>query len=318
MAVAERSTSGDEMAVEWLLASDEPAVRLMTRRDLLGESVADVDVMKGPKVKKLLSGQKKDGSFGVHPYTKWTGAHWRLVSLVELQVPPKEPRVMAALDTVFEWILHPNRMTRINVVDGLPRRCASMEGNVLAVAALAGAADDPRAKQLAKLLIEWQWPDGGWNCDVHASGRRSSFDESHATAWGLHEYASATGDADAAIAARRTAELFLDHRLFRVGGTGDPVKKSWVTLHYPPYWHYDFLQALHILTRMGLATDERATDALDLLERRRLPDGRWRPGAYWWNPPGSNRAQEVVNWGRGEPNEMLTLNALRVLTAARS
>ena len=67
---------------------------------------------------------------------------------------------------------------------------------------------------------------------------------------------------------------------------------------------------------MGLATDERASDALDQLEQRRLKDGRWRAGAYWWNPPGSNRAQEVVNWGRGKPNEMITLNALRVLKAA--
>ena len=87
-------------------------------------------------------------------------------------------------------------------------------------------------------------------------------------------------------------------------------------LHYPPYWHYDVLQALHLLARMGRGRDERAADALDLLEKRRLPDGRWRAGAYWWQPPGSPRAPEAVDWGRGEPNEMLTLNALRVLRAA--
>ena len=37
----------------------------------------------------LLAGQRRDGGFGVHPYRKWTGAHWRLVSLVELEVPPE-------------------------------------------------------------------------------------------------------------------------------------------------------------------------------------------------------------------------------------
>ena len=37
-------------------------------------------------IDKLLSGQRVDGGFGVHPYTKWTGAHWRLVSMVELGV----------------------------------------------------------------------------------------------------------------------------------------------------------------------------------------------------------------------------------------
>ena len=41
-------------------------------------------VLAGPKVTALLSGQRGDGGFGVHPYRKWTGAHWRLVSLAEL------------------------------------------------------------------------------------------------------------------------------------------------------------------------------------------------------------------------------------------
>jgi hypothetical protein len=66
-------------AVTWLLNCDEPAIRLMTRRDVLGEQ-ADEDagqVLAGAKVTALLYGQQPDGGFGVHPYGKWTGAHWR-------------------------------------------------------------------------------------------------------------------------------------------------------------------------------------------------------------------------------------------------
>jgi hypothetical protein len=47
-------------------------------------------------------------------------------------------------------------------------------------------------------------------------------------------------------------------------------------MHSPPFWHYDFFQALVVLARMRLADDPRAADGLDLLEERRLPDGRWR------------------------------------------
>ena len=79
------------------------------------------------------------------------------------------------------------------MVDGLARRCASQEGNALAVACRLGLADDPRAELLARSLAGWQWPDGGWNCDRRASGRRSSFHESLPPAWGLHEYWLATG-----------------------------------------------------------------------------------------------------------------------------
>jgi hypothetical protein len=306
-------------AIEWLLASNEPAIRGMTRRDLLDEKdPSDLKrVTDGPIVRALLSGQQRDGSFGVHPYRKWTGAHWRLVSLVELEAPPDDGRVGAALETVLDWIANPrSNGTSRRRADGVILSDASMEGNALAVACRLGRAADPRAVRLAKRLIEWQWPDGGWNCDPQATGRRSSFHESHATMWGLFEYARAAGDRAARAAANRAAELFLSHRIFRAHGTGDPIHRSWLALHYPPYWHYDVLQALHLLTRMGRAKDERATDALDLLESRRLPDGRWRAGGYWWQRPGSPRAPEVVDWGRGEPSEMITLNSLRVLRAA--
>jgi hypothetical protein len=142
--------------------------------------------------------------------------------------------------------------------------------------------------------MEWQWPDGGWNCDVSATGRRSSFHESLAPTWGLHEYAATTGDPDAARAARRAAELFLDHRLFRSKRTRQVINHKWLALHYPPYWHYDILQALLVLARMGLSTDPRAREALDVLKQKRHKDGRWRPGGYWWNPPGSSNSNVEV------------------------
>src|SRR5919197_229399 len=73
-------------ALAWLLASNEPAVRYLARRDLLGDRdgaavAADAaQLLEGPKTRALLAGQQPDGSFGVRPYSKWSGTHWRLVS----------------------------------------------------------------------------------------------------------------------------------------------------------------------------------------------------------------------------------------------
>ncbi len=78
-----------------------------------------------------------------------------------------------------------------------------------------GLADDPRAQAMAEGLVEWQWPDGGWNCDKNPAAHRSSFHETHSAAWGLHEYWRATGDTAACEAAVRAGELFLEHRVFR-------------------------------------------------------------------------------------------------------
>jgi hypothetical protein len=302
-------------AVGWLLASDEPAIRMMTRRDVLGEPAAEdaADVLTGPKVTALLSGQQPDGGFGVSFYSKWTGAHWRLVSLVELAIPPLEPRAVAAAESVLAQLAGPRRIT---VKDGLPRSHASIQGNALAVCSRLGLAADPRVADLAEAIISWQWPDGGWNCQLKASGYRSSFHETLCTAWGLHEYWRATGSTQARDAAGRAAELILEHRLFRSLRTGEVIKQAWLAPRYPPYWHYDFLQALLVLSRMGKADDPRADDAVNELERQRLADGRWKPRGYWWNPAPATIGPEVVDWGRSGPNEMMTLNALRVLRAA--
>jgi hypothetical protein len=305
-------------AIDWLLSSDEPAVRYLTRRDVLGERVTPdaTEILAGPKVSALLAGQAADGGFGGHPYKKWTGAHWRLVSLVELGAPAGDPRLLAAAETVLAWLTGKGRRRGLKVVDGLVRRCASQEGNALAVCCRLGLADDPRVELLARSLVEWQWPDGGWNCDPRASGRRSSFHESLAPAWGLHEYWAATGVEWARAAADRAAELFLEHRLFRSLRTGEVIHDDWLVFRYPPYWHYDLLQALLVLSRLGRLGDPRADEALELVIGRRRADGLWQAGGYWWRHPGSATQAEAVDWGRGGPDEMITLNALRVLRAA--
>ncbi|TCN42723.1 hypothetical protein EV644_102642 [Kribbella orskensis] len=295
--------------VEWLLESEEPAVRGMARRDLLGEEFGE-DVLVGAKVRALL-----DAPSEKHPYKKWTGAHWRIVSMVELEVPPGEPRAMAAADEVLEMITRAHRYD-VPVVNGLPRSHGSIEGNAVAACSLLGLADDPRTQEIVQALLDWQWPDGGWNCDKNPGAHRSSFHETHSAAWGLHEYWRATGDQAARDAAVRAGELFLEHRVFRSLTTGEVINKRWLQPSYPPYWHYDILQALLVLSRLGLAKDPRAMDALDLLEQQRLPDGRWKVRLQWWKPAGGTSAQEVVDWGRSGPNEMVTLNALRVLKAA--
>src|SRR3954464_505299 len=243
-------------AIDWLLDSPEPAVAYLARRDLPGEDVSEAagEILAGPIVAALL-----DFDLDLHPYKKWQGAHWRLVSLVELGLPPGAERAGAAVDHVLGWLTGDGHRRGIRTIDGLVRRCASQEGNALAVCSRLGLAADPRVELLARSLVEWQWPDGGWNCDRRASGYRSSFYESLPPAWGLHEYAEATGAAFAAEAARHTTELFLSHRVYR-SSAGEVIDRRWLKLRWPPYWHYDVLQALLILGRLGRLDDPRCAD----------------------------------------------------------
>ena len=83
---------------------------------------------------------------------------------------------------------------------------------------------------MAEGLMEWQWPDGGWNCDKNPSAHRSSFHETHAAAWGLHEYWRATRESAARDAAVRAGELFLEHRVFRRLADGAVIDRQFGTI----------------------------------------------------------------------------------------
>ena len=129
-------------AVEWLLASDEPGVVFQAKRDLLDEvdPPEAAQVLDGPKVRALFAGQRADGGFGVNVYGKWGGAHWRLVSLVELGVPAGEPRCVAAAETVLAWLTGEGHRARIQTIDGLLRRrpARAASGRVARRVAVAG------------------------------------------------------------------------------------------------------------------------------------------------------------------------------------
>ena len=318
-------------AIDWLLDSGDPSIRYLTLTEILDQSTdskevesARKQIPNGPIVKKLLSGQRADGGFGVHPYQKWTGAHWRLISLVELGIPSGFRPAVKATDLVLKWLLGEAHLGNIPRINGRYRRCASQEGNALAVCSRLGLAEDPRLVKLAESLVEWQWPDGGWNCDRRPEADHSSVNESLSTLWGLIEYQRSTGDREYLKPIEKALEFFLQHHLFRSDHTREIIHPSMVQLHYPLYWHCDILQELTILARAGGLNDPRTREALDIVEKKRGRDGLWHANGYYWSmrrkPPtkmklnGSN--VEVVDWGRKGPNRMITLNALRALKAA--
>ena len=246
-----------------------------------------------------------------HPYHKWTGTHWRLVEIADSDVPVERERLDGAVRSELAWLLpglDPEAVLRLS---GRARRHGSIEGNAVYALCRLGFVDHPGTRQLVEALLDWQWPDGGWNCDRHRDAWRSSFHESAIPALALATYAGLTGDAAAQHAAERTAELLLEHRLFRSRTTGEPIHPSWTVLHGPAYWHYDVLQGLRVLAAVDRLDDPRAVDALDLVEQARRPNGGFA-GRSW-----TSRAQPgAVQWGRPPDNLLLNEIATSMLAAA--
>jgi hypothetical protein len=315
--------------LDFLLRSEEPAIRHRSLVDLVDATDDDprvVEAREGIPAGRIVSALLADQP-GLHPYSKWTGAHWRLVSLMDLGVPGDLPGTREAVERVLRWLTGRGRQPRpraVQVIDGLARQCASMDGNALAVAVHFGLADDPRTLILAETLLEWQWPDGGWNCDRDPGAHHSSVNESFQPLRGLAAFARSTSDRAVAAGAQeavdRAADFFLRHRVAYSETTGAPIKRDVVRLHYPPYWHYDVLAGLRALAVSGHVTDPRAADALDLLEHKRSDDGLWAADARHDRPPGTaSSLVDVIDWPgdtAGGPSEPITLFALLVLKAA--
>lgn len=312
-------------ATDWLLESKDPSIRYLTLVDLLDEDEdshavrnCKQHIMEGSRVKALLAGQKPNGGFSVDPYRKWTGSHWRLVSLVNLAVPPSDPHMQRAAGEVINWIYGAGGRKFYRNDRGYPKMHASVYGNALGTLSYIGFSNDQRVDYLLDKILGAQWPDGGWNCDSSPAASHSSFHESLATLWGLIMRNEARHDKDIRKAIDRACELFLSHRIFRSHRTGHIIKSEWLRLRYPVYWHYNFLEAMRVISLAGRAKDTRMAEALDLLETKQNPDGLWEVQGCYWQPSRRGRkgsSIEAVDWGRTGPNEMITLNALRVLKA---
>jgi hypothetical protein len=268
-----------------------------------------------------------------HVYRKWQGAHWVLAQLADIGYPEGDESLRPVFDQLFGLWLSPafvNEVIRdteqpaykdkaVPIVQGRARRCASQQGNAL-FSALALGFHNGQTEQLAELLMKWQWPDGGWNCDRKPAAHHSSFWESLIPLRALSLYAKKRKSKKVEESTIKAAQFFLKKRLFKKESNGEVMNKDFVRLHYPHYWRYDILFGLKVMAESGFVSDKRCQDALDILEDKRLSDGGWPAEArFYQNTDETKSNYDLVNWGgvdKRKYNEWVTVDALYVLREA--
>lgn len=293
----------------WLLDSD-PAIRWQVLRDLTDVPANEVETERNRVAvegwgRRLLDLQAEDGNWGGGSYSpKWTSTTYTLLLLRHFGIDPTSAVVTSAVDRVRQNVTIGNA----NWPFFSYRTETCVTGMVLALASyfLEGGDD---GETVIDFLLGEQLDDGGWNCATTRGSTRASFNTTILALEGLLEYERAVGSDDTIRSAReRGHEYLLDRHLFRSLRTGEVVSERWKLFSFPPRWHYDVLRGLEYLTDAGVRVDDRADEALALVDSKRRSDGRWP----LQNPhPGKVHFQ--MEDGAGKPSRWNTLRALRVM-----
>jgi hypothetical protein len=309
-----------DSVLSWFLDGD-PAIRWQAMRDLKGAAERTVRreqlrVAEGGWGARLLKLQDADGRWAGGVYTpKWTSTTYTLLLLRACGLPARHPQAVRGcrvlLDTGF-WT-----DGGINFYPGWHKRSETcISSMVLALACWFGL-DEERVDRLADNVMGLQMADGGWNCratEGYAGATHGSFHTTISALEALLEYERFRPGRGAAAreAQARGREFLLVHRLFKSHRTGQVVKSVLTRLAFPPQWHFDILRGLDYFRASGAPWDDRLSDALQLIEKKRTSEDRWLLENVY-----SGKTFFTMET-KGRESRWNTLRALRVLKWAES
>ncbi len=328
-----------------LLLAKEPMLRWKLISKVFKKKLSESDkaiqmheISSSAVLTALLYGRESDGKLPPvgNVYHKWCGAHWVMATLADLGYPVGDESLNPIRDQLYEEWLSPNmrrmiectakqvyRVKGVPVIEGRARRCASQQGNALYAICELGLADE-LTHTFAELLLKWQWPDGGWNCDKNPTADTSSFMESLTPLRGLIAYNKVfPGKIDPSII-EKAASVFLERKLFRRRSDNEIIHPDFIKLHYPCYWHYDILFGLKVMAEGGFINHPGCQEALDILEEKVLPGGGWATEDKYYRSPKAGQNLTLFHYdrydwsagGKKQMNEWLTADALYVLSEA--
>ncbi len=307
--------------LRWLLEEEQPAIRYLTLRDLLGRPATDPELEAARKeiprrgwAAEILA-RRDPGGWWVHDkslYTpKYHCTNWMLLILSDLGLDRGQPEIRESCEL---WI------RRFRTKDGSFSGSGGARGHLCVVGNTArallkfGYADHPAVQSSLQWLVDNASHLGGWSC--WGSGRNLDSWEglSAFAAYPRHRWTAAMKDR-----VEKGVEFFLERELHRQGDRYAP----WFRFHYPIHYYYDLLVGLDLVTSLGYVNDPRLEFALGVLRKKRRPDGRWNLDRLHPDVGGA-----VARWMRenptqaprpfgletpGKPSKMITFLAERVL-----
>ncbi len=309
-----------DRVIQWLLEGD-PAIRWQTLRDLIGVREGMVErerrrVARNGWGARLLARQDSVGTWaggkssdgGLYS-PKWTSTTYTMLLLRDLGLPANHRQARKACTLLLDQGLQRDGGISYGIWakwTGRGETCVT--GMVLSILSHFEYNDD-RLDNIVGHLLDWQMPDGGWNCQRPAGATHASLHTTISALEGLRLYEVHRGRRLAAVRAaqRRGREFLLAHRLFRSHRSGEIIKPAFIRFAFPPRWHYDILRALDYFRAVNAPRDQRLSEAIDIVRSSQRGDGRWTLQNRY-------KGKTYFELERlGSPSRWNTLRALRVL-----
>jgi hypothetical protein len=296
--------------INWLLAGDV-SIQFQTYRDLLGKHKAELQErieMEGWGA-QYLAEQKPNGHWGLSYYQpKWTSTHYTLLELRNLNFPKSNERIKLVIDEVLRDGRGEDGGINPSVTVAQSDVC--INGMFLNFASYFGTHKE-KLIPLVDFILSQNMNDGGYNCMLNRSGAiHSSMHTTISTLEGFTQYKNAgyTYRIDEIKKSTLLAQEFLlMHRFFKSDRTGKIINKDFLKMPHPSRWRYDILRALDYFRYAKVKWDERMTDAIQVLLKKRNKDGTWNANAK--HPGKVHFEMEKA----GMPSRWNTLKALRIL-----
>jgi hypothetical protein len=300
-----------DSTIQWLLEGD-PAIRWQTLRDLVNSNQSEVErererVSKQGWGARLLALQDHSGIWANGIYSpKWTSTTYTMLLLKRFGLPPKNHQALKACNILLDRGFYHDG--GINYFRSFKQSETCVTGMILSILAYFQYEDD-RIHALVEHLLTQQMSDGGWNCQSYKGATHSSFHTTILVLEGLRECEKFHPKSITAIqlAQQKAREFLLVHQLYKSHRSGEVANPAFTRFSFPPRWHYDILRALDYFQECQAEYDDRLRAAIELLIKKRKPDGRWvlqsrHHGKTFFE-------MEQVS----EPSRWNTLRALRIL-----
>lgn len=290
--------------IGWLLEDDNPSVEYMTLRNLLDYAEDDSRVVAArqkimqtgpvPMILRHMDAQghfrdadtireygEERAAFGYLP--KYQATVWQLLLFADLGADNGDERVRKTCDYVLEHSWMPNGL--FSMV-GNQYLAPCFQGNMLYALTKLGYGGDQRVLEAFDVLMEYtRFDDGKFEAPSSwpYRGKKDRCSGSHSCYAGCLKALKAISvipqqswDRHTRDFVSRGAEYFLLHHIYRASHSPEKLLHREIDeIVFPTFIYGDFLEVLTTLLQLGIK-DPRMQDAVDLLNAKQLPNGRWR------------------------------------------